>query len=134
MHETFAPTLAAAQARIAVPVVDESAGNQRLAAETEIRVYFSDPHSPWQSGINENTNGLLRQYLPKGSDLNSFSQKELDAIAWKLNTRARKSLGFKCPAQLFTPDAFDFGSITLRFVLETALPILKPQLNAVLCR
>src|SRR3989338_9220733 len=86
----------------------EMAGHQQLAAETGIRVYFADPHSPWQRGINENTNGLLRQYLPKGSDLSVFSQKELDAIAWKLNTRPRKSLGFKCPAQLFTPDAFDF--------------------------
>lgn len=86
----------------------EMAGHQQLAAETGIRVYFADPHSPWQRGVNENTNGLLRQYLPKGSDLSGFSQKELDAIAWKLNTRPRKSLGFKCPAQLFTPDAFDF--------------------------
>jgi IS30 family transposase len=86
----------------------EMAGHQQLAAETGIRVYFADPHSPWQRGINENTNGLLRQYLPKGSDLSGFSQKELDAIAWELNTRPRKSLGFKCPAQLFTPDAFDF--------------------------
>ena len=86
----------------------EMAGHQQLAAKTGIRVYFADPHSPWQRGINENTNGLLRQYLPKGSDLSVFSQKELDAIAWKLNTRPRKSLGFKCPAQLFMPDAFDF--------------------------
>lgn len=86
----------------------EMAGHQQLAADTGIKVFFADPHSPWQRGINENTNGLARQYLPKGSDLSVFSQKELDAIAWKLNTRPRKSLGFKCPAQLFTPDAFDF--------------------------
>ena len=86
----------------------EMAAHQQLTGDTGVKVYFADPHSPWQRGINENTNGLLRQYLPKGSDLSKFSQEELDAIAWKLNTRPRKSLGFKCPAQLFTPDAFDY--------------------------
>lgn len=86
----------------------EMAAHQQLTAETGIKVYFADPHSPWQRGRNENTNGLARQYLPKGRDLSVFSQEELDAIAWKMNTRPRKSLGFKCPAQLFTPDAFDF--------------------------
>lgn len=86
----------------------EMAAHQQLTRDTGVKVYFADPHSPWQRGINENINGLVRQYLPKGSDLSVFSQDELDAIAWKLNTRPRKSLGFKCPAQLFTPDAFDF--------------------------
>ena len=76
---------------------------------TGVKVYFADPHSPWQRGINENSNGLLQQHLPKGEDLSVFSQEELDAIAWRrIITRPRKSLGFKCPAELFTPDAFDF--------------------------
>ena len=78
----------------------EMSAHRKLTEETGVKVY-------WQRGINENTNGLLRQYLPKGSDLGIFSQDELDTIAWRLNTRPRKSLGFKCPAQLFTPDAYD---------------------------
>jgi len=86
----------------------EMSRHAELTQNTGVKVYFADPHSPWQRGINENTNGLLRQYLPKGEDLSRFSQEDLDAIAWRLNTRPRKSLGFKCPAELFTPDAFDF--------------------------
>ena len=75
----------------------------------KVRVYFAHSHSPWECGRNENTNGLLRQYLPKGSELSQHSQKQLDDIARKLNTRPRKSLGWKCPAELFLPTgAFDF--------------------------
>ncbi|HET7313843.1 IS30 family transposase [Salinisphaera sp.] len=85
----------------------EMAQHEQLSRNTGMTVYFADPHSPWQRGINENTNGLLRQYLPKGADLSVFSQNELDDIAWRLNTRIRKSLGWKCPAELFIPDDFD---------------------------
>lgn len=114
--ETAAASFAHVLTRIAAPqrlslTYDqgkEMAAHPQLTETSGVKVYFADPHSPWQRGINENTNGLLRQYLPKGSDLSRYSQAELDAIAWRLNTRPRKSLGFKCPAELFTPEAFDF--------------------------
>ena len=83
--------------------------HRRLTENTGVDVYFAHPHAPWERGISENTNGLLRQYLPKGTDLSVFSQDQLDDIAWKLNTRIRKSLGWKAPAELFLPEgAFDF--------------------------
>ena len=87
----------------------EMADHEHLARQTGMTVYFAHPHSPWERGINENTNGLLRQYLPKGSELSIYSQAELDAIAHRLNVRPRKSLGWKCPAELFLPEGvFDF--------------------------
>jgi len=88
----------------------EMAAHQRLSKITGVKVYFADPRSPWQRGINENTNGLLRQYLPKNADLSVLKQSELDAIAWQLNTRPRKTLGWKCPAELFIPDSLDYAS------------------------
>jgi IS30 family transposase len=76
----------------------EMAQHKSFTIATDVKVYFCDPQSPWQRGSNENTNGLLRQYLPKTADLSRFSQSELDEIALRLNTRPRQTLGFRTPA------------------------------------
>jgi len=81
----------------------ELANHKALSIATKVDVYFCDPSSPWQRGSNENTNGLLREYLPKGEDLSSYSQARLDRIADRLNTRPRKTLGFKTPAEVLQP-------------------------------
>ena len=79
----------------------ERADHKRFTLDTDIKVYFCDPQSPWQRGSNENTNGLLRQYFPKGMDLSNVHQNRLNAVARRLNERPRETLNFETPAERF---------------------------------
>lgn len=79
----------------------ELSGHAQFALETGTKVFFADPHAPWQRPTNENTNGLLRQYFPKGTDLSRWSAEDLEAVALAINNRARKILGWKTPAEVF---------------------------------
>jgi len=79
----------------------EMSQHAMLSIDTGLQVYFCDPQSPWQRGTNENTNGLLRQYFPKGTDLSAHRASELNAVALALNTRPRKTLGWRTPAEAF---------------------------------
>jgi IS30 family transposase len=76
----------------------EMADHKDFSLATDVKVYFCDPHSPWQRGSNENTNGLLRQYFPKGTNLSGYSQAHLDRVALRLNQRPRETLAFQTPA------------------------------------
>jgi IS30 family transposase len=79
----------------------EMAEHTRFSVDTDIQVYFCDPKSPWQRGSNENTNGLLRQYFPKGMDLSQVHQNRLNVVARQLNERPRKTPNYETPAERF---------------------------------
>ena len=87
----------------------EMANHRQFSIATDAQVYFCDPRSPWQRGSNENTNGLLRQYFPKGMNLSDMTQRELDAVARKLNTRPRETLGWQTPAEVLSVNVATTG-------------------------
>ena len=87
----------------------EMADHQAFTLATDVQVYFCDPQSPWQRGTNENTNGLLRQYFPKGTDLSQVTQQQLNGVAHKLNTRPRQTLGWKTPADVLAATVASTG-------------------------
>jgi transposase, IS30 family len=107
--ETFANTLIKSASKLPQELYKsltwdrgtEMAQHKSFTLATDIQVYFCDPRSPWQRGSNENTNGLLRQYLPRGIDLSTYSQAKLNAVARQLNTRPRKTLNYETPAERF---------------------------------
>ena len=87
----------------------EMADHKRFTLATDIKVYFCDPQNPWQRGTNENTNGLLRQYFPKGTDISAYSQAKLNAVARKLNDRPRKTLNYETPAERYRQSVASIG-------------------------
>jgi IS30 family transposase len=90
----------------------EMALHKQVASDLNLTVYFADPHAPWQRGSNENTNGLVREYLPKGTDLSVYSQTQLNAVAKRLNTRPRKKLSFQTPNEVYTASLYCHADTT----------------------
>src|SRR5690606_6347581 len=80
----------------------EMTEHKKLSQKVKIDVYFADPHSPWQRGTNENTNGLVRQYYPKGTDLSGCTQRDLDKVSAEMNGRPRKTLGYMKPFEVIS--------------------------------
>ena len=107
--KALAKVPAAMRTSLAYDQGKEMARHKELEKALDIKVYFCDPHSPWQRPGNENTNGLVRQYLPKGIDLSVYSQRDLDAIALSLNKRPRACLGFQTPEEVFINDCRQTG-------------------------
>ena len=100
----------------------EMAQHKALSASTGIKVYFAHPYSPWERGRNENTNGLLRRVLPKGTDLSIYTQEQLDAIAFHHNAKPRKCFQWKSPAEMFLPEgAFNTTAYWSKIVNSVAL-------------
>ena len=106
LRETLTPLIASLPAQIRKTLTwdqgKEMAQHDQIAIDAGIDIYFCDPHSPWQRGSNENTNGLLRQYWPKGSDLRHLTQTDCDEVALSLNTRPRQTLAWKTPREALT--------------------------------